>query len=69
MTAAILNHLRSIGFIVKEFHVNGVVEFHAVPLDGSEPQVARCNDVDDDESCYKAACLLAEACGVDLEDG
>lgn len=68
MTAAILAHIRSLGYIVKEFRVNGTVEYHAVPLRGdAEPQVARCNDGDDDDSAYRAACLLADAVGIDLE--
>jgi hypothetical protein len=68
MTAAILAQVRSLGYVVKEFRVNGVVEFHAIPLKGdAPPQVARCNDGDDDEAAYKAACLLAEAVGIDLE--
>ena len=69
MTAdCIIAHIRSLGYVVKEFHVNGVVEFHAVPLKGDEPlQIARCNDGDDDEADYKAVCLLAEAIGIDLE--
>lgn len=67
---AILSHIQSVGYIVKVFRVNGTVEMHAVSLRGEEPpQVARCNDGEDDESAYRAACLLAEAVGVDLEDG
>ena len=67
-TTAILAHVRSLGYIVKEFRVNGTVELHAVPLAGdAPPQVARCNDGEDDESAYRAACMLAEAVGVDLE--
>ena len=67
---AILNHVRSLGYIIKEFRINGAVELHAVPLRGDcDPQVARCNDGEDDESAYRAACLLAEAVGVELEDG
>ena len=69
-TDAILNQIRRLGYIVKIFRVNGTVEMHAVPLKGDgEPQVARCNDGEDDESAYRAACLLAEAVGVELEDG
>ena len=34
-----------------------------------QPQVARCNDWEDDDAAYRAACLLAEAVGVELEDG
>lgn len=68
MTAAILTQIRSLGYIVKEFRVNGTVEYHAIPRTAdAEPQVARCNDGDDDESAYRAACLLADAVGIDLE--
>jgi hypothetical protein len=45
-----------------------VVEIHAVASDGSF-EIARCNDGDGEEETYRAACLSAEACGVDLEDG
>jgi len=45
-------------------------EMHAVPLKGdAAPQLARCNDGIDDDATYRAACLLAEAVGVELEDG
>ena len=68
-TAAILAHVRSLGFIVKEFRLNGTVEFHAVPLKGDvPPQVVRCNDGEDDDSAYKAGRLLAEAVGVDQDE-
>jgi hypothetical protein len=33
--------VRSLGYIVKEFRVNVTVEFHAVPLNGGESQVAQ----------------------------
>lgn len=66
---AILAHIRALGYIVKEFRVNGTVEYHAVPVPNGEPQIARCNDGDDDDSAYRAACLLAVAVGIDLEDG
>jgi hypothetical protein len=68
-TAAILAQVRSLGYIIKEFRVNGTVEFHAVPFSGDGAQVARCNDGVDDESAYRAACMLAEAMGIELEDG
>jgi hypothetical protein len=67
-TDRIIDQISSLGYVVREFRVNGVVEFHAVPLSGdAPPQVARCNDGDDDEAAYKAACLPAEAVGIDLE--
>ena len=70
MTDAILSQIRSLGYVVKEFRVNGTVEFHAVPFKGdSLPMIARCNDGEADESAYQAACMLAEAVGIDLEDG
>ena len=69
-TSIILDQVRSLGYIVKTFRVNGTVEMHAVPLKGDEPpQVARCNDGEDDDSAYFAACLLAEAVGIELDDG
>lgn len=68
-TSAILEHIRSLGYIVKVFQINGTVEMHAVPKNGDDPQVARCNDGDGDDEAYRAACLLASAVGIDLEDG
>jgi hypothetical protein len=69
-TAAILAQVRSLGYLVKEFRINGTVELHAVPLKGDKPpQIARCNDGEDDESAYRAACMLAGAVGIELEDG
>jgi hypothetical protein len=67
LTDTILRHVRSLGYIVRVFRLNGTVEIHAVPIKDGEPQVARCNDGEDDESAYRAACLLAEAVGIDLE--
>jgi hypothetical protein len=69
VATSIIRQVESLGFIVKEFRVNNTVEFHAVPLDGSSPQIARCNDGADDDSAYRAACTLAEAVGIELEDG
>jgi len=68
-TTIILDRVRRLGYVVKEFRINGTVEFHAVPLDGAPAQVVRCNDGEDDESAYRAACLLAEAVGIDFGDG
>jgi hypothetical protein len=67
-TTAILAQVRGLGYIVKEFRVNGTVEYHAVPFSGDAAQAARCNDGVDDESAYRAAYMLAEAVGIDLED-
>ena len=67
-TARIIDQISRLGYVVREFRVNGTVEFHAVPLKGDAvPQVARCNDGIDDEAAYKAVCLLAEALGINLE--
>jgi len=65
---AIVRQLESLGFIVKVFRLNSTVELHAVARDGSF-QVARCNDRDGEDEMYRAACLLAHAVGIDLEDG
>ena len=62
MTGHILNHLQRLGWIVKEFRINGTVEFQAVKV-GEEPQIARCNDGEGEEAAYRAACLLAEDAG------
>ena len=68
-TEVIIQQIRSLGYHVSLFRVNGTVECHAVPLNGDgEPQVARCNDGEDDDAAYRAACLLAEAVGIELDD-
>lgn len=67
-TAAILKQIESLGYTVKTFKVNDTVEMHAVPREGAA-EVARCNDGDGEEEEYRAACLLAQAVGIDLEDG
>jgi hypothetical protein len=70
LTDSILAQIRAIGNIVKVFTVNGVVEMHAIQLTGeNEPQIARCNDGNGPDEEYRAACLLAAACEVELEDG
>jgi len=32
-------------------------------------EIARCNDGDGEDEEYRAACLLAQGCGVNLKDG
>lgn len=67
-TPAIIKRIESLGYIVKLFHVNGAVEMHAVSLRGDVmPQIARCNDGDGPEEEDRAARLLTEAVGIDLE--
>lgn len=67
---AILSHLWGIGYAISVHRVNGTVEMHAVKLGGStDPQIARCADGDGPDEEYRAACLLATACGIELEDG
>jgi hypothetical protein len=67
---SILAQIRGMGYIVKVFKINGSVEMHAVHLACErEPQIARCNDGYGPDEEYRAVCLLAEACGVELEDG
>jgi hypothetical protein len=60
-TSTILDHIRSLGYLVKEFRVNDTGEFHATPLRGdAESQAARCNDGDGSDEEYRTACLLAQ---------
>jgi hypothetical protein len=69
LTESILAQIRSAGYAVKFFKINGTVEMHAVHLPGEyKPQIARCNDGDGPEETYRCACLLAEAVGIDLAD-
>ena len=69
-TSAILNHLRRLGWRISTHKVNGTIEYHAIfACDPDKFQIARCNDGDGPDEEYRAACLLAEVCGVELEDG
>jgi len=62
LTESILAQIRSAGYIVKVFKINGTVEIHAVHMAGRrESQIARCNDGDGPEETYRAACLLAKS--------
>ncbi len=67
-TRAILGRIEGIGYLVKEFRINGTVEFHAVKIPEGEPvHVARCNDGDGELETYRAACLLERAVGMELK--
>jgi len=68
-TDQILTRISEMGYIVKKFTVNGVVELHAVRIPDGHAEIARCNDGNGEEETYRAACLLAHAVGIDLEDG
>ena len=69
MTRVILAQLRKLGWHITIQRVNGTVELHAIRLNDSEPpQIARCNDGDGPDEEYRAACLLARACGLELEE-
>jgi len=68
-TRAIILQVESLGYIVKLFCVNDTAELHAVLRPGTEPPiVTRCNDGDGDDEAYRAACMLAEAVGINLEE-
>jgi hypothetical protein len=69
-TDALIRQVEDLGYVVKVFRINDTVEMHAVLLrDPDVFHVARCNDGDGEEEAYRAACLLARACGIQLEDG
>jgi hypothetical protein len=68
-TDQILTRITELGYIVKRFTVNGVVELHAVRIPDGHAEIARCNDGNGEEETYRTACLLAHAVGIDLEDG
>jgi hypothetical protein len=63
VSGPILRQLESLGYIIKLFRVNGVVEIHAVRADGTF-EIARCNDGNGEEETYRAVCLLAKAVGI-----
>ncbi len=67
-TTAIIRRIQGLGYVVKAFGTNGVIELHAVKVPEGEPvHVARCNDGTGDEEIYRAAVLLARAVGIDVE--
>ena len=69
-TDAILCQIESLGYKVSEFHINDMVEMHAVLLsDPDQQHIARVADADDESETYRCACLLAEMVGIDLADG
>jgi len=64
-TDIILGHIRQMGWIVTIHKVNRTVEMHAIDLAGKrDPQIARCNDGDEEEEEYRCACLLARSVGL-----
>jgi hypothetical protein len=70
ITTIILEQLRSLGWKVTSHRLDHAIEFHAVLVtDPDQFHVARCNDGAGPDEEYRAACLLADACGVALEDG
>lgn len=66
MTDAILGHLRDLGYTVVVRRATMWTGMTATK--GTETHVARIDD-DGHEAEYWAAVMLAESCGVDLEDG
>ena len=75
-TAAILDHIRSLGYAVSIHRlpsslretVPASIEMHAIKLDGSTPpQVARCDGGNGPDKEYYCARLLCRAIGIDLE--
>jgi hypothetical protein len=68
-TKHIIRQIEQLGYVVKRFALNGTIELHAVRMPDGAAQVARCNDGDGPDEEDRAACLLAEAVGIDLEDG
>jgi hypothetical protein len=68
-TAAILKQIELLGWRVREHRINGIIEFHAIEMEKELSHVARCNDGDGEEETYRAAVMLAQAVGMELEDG
>jgi hypothetical protein len=69
-TSAILHQIMLLGYAVRLKALDGAVEIKAIKSDGSgADHIARCGDGTGDAEVYRAACLLAEAVGIELEDG
>lgn len=78
VTLTLLRHVTGLGYAVSVFRLPssllgqpGAVEMHAINLSVDPPQqhVARVLEGEAGDLDYRCACLLAEAVGVDLEDG
>src|SRR4051812_25790830 len=77
LMSSILHHIESLGYAVSVFHipssllgtVAAFTEMHAVLL--AEPNDQHIAKVDghDEDGAYRAACMLAESVGIELEDG
>ena len=66
---AILRQIESLGFKVSQFHINDMVEMHAVLLADPDQQfIARCGGWGRKSETYRCACVLAEMVGIDLHD-
>jgi hypothetical protein len=72
----VLEQVRTLGYHVSVFELPssllghpGGVELHAVDDRGEVPRVfiAKIGDAEGDDLLYRAACLLAEQVGIDLE--
>jgi hypothetical protein len=61
--------VESLGYATSVHRLGEYVEMHAVPLANPEQLVlVRDGDGDDAAACYRCACALAEAVGIDLRD-
>lgn len=79
LTLTLLRHISARGLSVSVFRLPasllgtqpGAVEMHAVGLstDPSGQHIARVIEGEADDLDYRCACLLAEAVGIELEDG
>ena len=68
-TAAILKQIESLGYVTSVHRMRDYVEMHALrPSNTDELYLARDGDGDDEVACYRCACALAEAVGLDLGD-
>ena len=68
-TDAILARLRTLGYIVSEGYGQGRLRLTARTVPPGPADVVAEVEGDDGGAYYRAACLLARGCGIDLEDG
>ena len=78
ITLALLRQIASLGYTVSVFRIPssllrrpGFVEMHAVDSSTAPPQqyLARVVEVEAKDVDYHCACVLAEAVGIELQDG
>jgi hypothetical protein len=68
LTSAIISQIETLWYATIVHRMGDYCEMHAVLLKDPGQHISRV-DGDSDDDAYRAACLLAEMVGMELEDG